>query len=407
MIIKAANEIPLDEIVACHTNIGIEVEKVRVDPENRLSERPFPANFNADMRDFVEHEFFNAQIEFALPFEPVVDKNLARGEQIIRAAASHLAPDERLWPYSCPPPLSEMLAQKHISRQPTETYDYRERLSHIYDLRRILNTGIHINLSFSEQALTELLRLTDFTTTDELYVHLAQYFMLHRWLFTYLFGATPLAFAGYFPGDAPTHPVRSLRSSPLGFPTNIHGDYHSVSGYVARIEKALEKGELLAPGQYYEPVRLKSKVGKDPRALLTEGVSHLELRGFDLNPNTATGVAADQLRLVQSLALFFATQPVLEADEFEVRLAESRILNNQIALEDPRDNSICQERAIGLLSRLCDFARYNHFPAAYQQAIAHYLDASIDTRASLSYTVWQQLAKIDDPVAADACAIFF
>lgn len=404
MTIEAASKITLDQIVTHHTNIGIEVEKVRVDSLNQLSERPFPTNFSADVRDFVEHEFFNAQIEFALPAEPDIEKNLARGEQIIDAVAHHLAPGEHLWTYSCPPPLPEKLAQKHISRQPAETYDYRERLSHVYDLRRILNTGIHINLSFSEPALAALLQLTNFETTDALYVHLAQYFMLHRWLFTYLFGATPLAFTGYFPGDAPAHPVRSLRSSPLGFPSNIHGDYHSVPRYVERIEKAIDNGELLAPAQYYEPVRLKSTSGKDPRKLLETGVSHLELRAFDLNPGETAGVTADQLRFVQCLALFFATEPPLEADEFETRLAEARILNDQITLEDPRTDSCCQEHASALLSQLSEFATNHEFPATYQCSIGKQRDAVIDTRNSLSYSVWQHLDKMGSPGRTNGCA---
>ncbi|WP_054664777.1 hypothetical protein [Lacticaseibacillus camelliae] len=406
MTIRAAREVTLDQIVASHTNIGIEVEKVRIDPQNRLSEQPFPTDFSEEVGEFVEHEFFNAQIEFAMPVEPDVEKNSARAAQIVQAVANHLGPGERLWPYSCPPPLTQPLEQRHISRQPEETYSYRERLSHVYDLRRILNTGIHINLSFTEPALAALLQLTEFSTTDELYVHLAQYFMLHRWLFTYLFGATPLAFAGYFPGDAPTHPVRSLRSGPLGFPTNIHGDYQSVPRYVARIEKAIATGELLAPGQYYEPVRLKSTAGKDPRKLLETGISHLELRAFDLNPGTVTGVTADQLRLVQSLAVYFAVEPPLEAEEFETELAVARQLNDLIAMEDPRDASTCQNQAEEILSQLVSFAAFYEFPAEYQCSIHHFLETCTDCTRSLSYKVWQQIGKLGNPALSNECFTF-
>lgn len=404
MINNEPGQLTLDQIVARHTNVGMEIEKMRVDAANRLSGRPFPAHLSAATRAFVTHEFFEAQLEFALPPDPDAQHNIAFGEQIIRQVAAKLQPGDRLWPYSCPPVLPRVLDERLISPLPTESYPYRKRLSRLYDMRRLMNTGVHINLSFSPEALTQLTGAGAFTTADELYLHLAQYFLMTRWLFTYLFGATPVARADYFAGDPPRLPVRSLRSSTYGFPSNLQGDYRSVPGYVARIEDAIARGELMQAGQFYTPVRLKSAAGKAPHLLLEHGVSHLELRVFDLDPHVPLGASTDQVRFVQSLAVFFAVQPQLDPDEFEIREAEARRLNERIALEDPRHVSICQEKGIALLSQLMTFARQARFPADYRRSIAHYMDAMIDHRKSLAYTVWRELNRSHNPLMGPGCA---
>lgn len=378
----------LSQIVAEEINVGLEVEKMRVTPQSLLSAAPFPDDLEPALRPFVAREFFTAQLEFTLPATPNVAHNIRHGTAIIQAVAEQLPADDCLWPYSCPPLLPQ-ISPTLISPYPEHSYPYRQKLSRLYPLPRLMNTGVHINFSFRPAALAFILAATDFADADALYVHLAQYFMLHQWVFTYLFGATPGAFTGYFTGKIPPLPVRSLRNSRFGFPRNIAGDYTSVPRYVARIQAAIEAGQLMKAGQYYEPVRLKSGTNKSPEHLLTAGISHLELRSFDLNPFTPLGITADQLRLVQSLALYFAYQPRLNAETLAKKLVAARQLNDRVALEDPHAPSECQEAGVALLTPLAVFAAQHDFPAAYQSSIQAALKAFEDPTQTLAYQIWQ------------------
>lgn len=378
----------LSQIIADQTSLGIEVEKMRLNSRDELSTKPFPDDLSDAVRPFTEREYFTAQLEFKLPPDADAQTNIDFGEALIQEVAAQLLPDEHLWPYSCPPPLPGALSDTTISPEPAESFCYRQRLSRRYDLRRIMNTGVHINLSFSSAACAILCERGGFTNADALYLHLAQQFMIHRWLFTYLFGATPVSFPGYLdrPLDAP---VRSMRSSPFGFPTSITGDYRSITQYVNRIDAAIATGDLLQPSHYYESVRLKSRTGNSPHKLLTDGVSHIELRAFDLNPNTVCGVTADQLRLIQVLAVFFATIPPLQKATVPQQLQIARDFNTQIALEDPRQDSVCQEWGRALFAQLQEFARVNRFSAAHQASLAHFAEQFADCHHCLSYQTWQ------------------
>ncbi|WP_125579294.1 hypothetical protein [Lacticaseibacillus suibinensis] len=379
----------LGQIVAEAVNVGLEVEKMRVTPQSLLSAAPFPDDLEPALSHFVTREFFTAQLEFTLPATPKVAQNIRHGTAIIQAVAEQLPAEDCLWPYSCPPLLPQV-SPALISPYPEHSYPYRQQLSRLYPLPRLMNTGVHINFSFQPAALSFILAETAFVDADALYVHLAQYFMLHHWVFTYLFGATPAALTGYFTEETPPLPVRSLRNSRFGFPRNIAGDYASVPRYVARIQVAIEAGQLMKAGQYYEPVRLKSGANKNPEHLLEAGISHLELRGFDLNPFTPLGVTADQLRLVQSLALYFAYQPRLNAETLAANLAAARQLNDRVALEDPHAPSECQKAGVALLTSLAAFAAQHDFPAAYQSSIQAALKAFEDSTQTLAYQIWQQ-----------------
>ncbi|WP_179395826.1 hypothetical protein [Lacticaseibacillus absianus] len=379
---------PLDPKLADQVKVGVEIERLRVDPSDRLSDKPFPTRLAAWLQPFVSREYFNAQIEFALPPQADAAANVAQINTVIAATAAALAPDERLWTYSCPPPLPRDLSADLISVEPRTSYPYRQALRQRYDLRRLMNSGVHLNISFGEPALAALQARTGLRSPDALYLHVAQQFMVSRWLLIYLFGATPISFAGYLKDPMIALPVRSLRNSALGFPTSIRGNYHSLAGYVTRIETAVAAGTLLQPGQYYESVRLKSETGKAPKRLLTDGISHLELRTFDLNPMTIGGVTVDQLRLIQLLAVYLAARPPLTEAAFDQALEVSRQLSEAVACEDPRGPSVCQAQGLALVDDWAAWSRCNSFAAADQARIARVRSALTDNRQTLAYQVF-------------------
>lgn len=369
--------------------LGIEVEKLRVDRQGAVSQQPFPTDLTPAVRDYVDREYFEAQVEFTLPPNADVVTNLATGTQIIGEVARQLAPTEWLWPYSCPPPLAAPPTLAQISRVPEATYPYRRTLSGWYDMRRLMNNGVHINVSFAASAVATLVAQSPLSDADALYMHVAQQFMRYQWVFVYLFGATPASFAGYAPGADLSVPVRSVRSGQAGFPTSITGDYRSLEHYVTRLESALASGELLRASQYYEPVRVKGLRGKAPHQLRA-GISHLELRAFDLNPTTSTGVTADQLRLIQVMAMYFAQQPPLAADQVAAVLAQSRRQSEQVAHEDPRTPSCCAPAGRRLLTHLEAYAERQGLPLGYQESLQGFWREFQDPRRTLAYRVWTQ-----------------
>ncbi len=369
--------------------IGIEVEKLRIDKQGQVSRKYFPAEIAPDLDRYIGREYFESQIEFALPPQIDVQANIELANKVINAVGAQLAPDEQLWPYSCPPPLIDRGRQEMISTVPEETNWYRQKLREVYDIRRIMNCGVHLNVSLNDDAVETLLATTEFDDSNALYLHVAQQFMVFQWAFTYLFGATPICYSGYLDNQELIHPVRSVRRSVLGFPSSIKGDYHSLDGYVNKIEDAISEGEILRSNQYYESVRCKSNLGKSPKYLLTDGISHLEVRAFDLNPTTISGVTAHQLRLVGLLTIFFATLPSLGNQAFQRKMVNMRKLNNLVAAEDPRKDSICRERGLMLMGQLDRFSQRYKINDAYRKSIEHFACSFMDSKQSLAYQTWQ------------------
>ncbi len=378
--------------------IGIEVEKLRLDRQGRVSRKQFPTTLTPNFRRYVGREYFEAQIEFALPPQTDAQANVDQANQVIRAVAAQLAPDEQLWSYSCPPALLNQGRDELISTIPEGTNAYRQALKRIYDVRRIMNNGVHLNISLSKIALKRLMRITDFHNPDALYLHIAQQFMVSQWVLTYLFGATPICFSGYLDNQELIHPVRSIRRSRLGFPTSIEGNYRSVTDYVKQIEAAVAEGRLLRANQYYEPVRCKSSLGKAPEHLLKNGISHLELRTFDLNPTTVCGVTSHQLRLISLLTVFFAMQPPLRDQAFQAQMIKTRQLSDRIAAEDPRQNSVCRQRGLALMARLGAFAQAHHYSTDYQRSLQHFAEDFADSQHTLAYQVWRRRSRLTEAV---------
>lgn len=363
----------INQILTTQVRLGVEIEKQRVDQDNHLSMRKFPTNLSRSVSQFVQREFCEAQMEFAFPPYHDPEQNIALIETVLARTNEQLEYSEQLWSYSMPPFLPEDLTKVPISTIPKETQEYRDKSRAKYDVRRLLNTGVHVNVSFDERTAKILAAKLEFATTDDLYLQVAQYFMLHRWLLTYLFGATPWALPGYFDGSEPDRPVRSLRSSSYGFMNDVRGDYRSIWHYVTTINHAVASNWLLEPREYYESVRLKSGGSKDPNRILQKGVTHLELRTFDLNPLTFTAVSVEQLRFLKMLTVYYAYAPKMTSFEVSEGLRLAAIKNEMVALENPLQPTIYAEEGLMLLTDLLNFAVENEFSAVDLQTIEQFI----------------------------------
>lgn len=103
--------------------------------------------------------------------------------------------------------------------------------------------------SLSSQLLS---LLKDFK--NDLYLKLARNFLRFRWLLTYLYGAAPLAEAGFYSQEYP-QPIRSFRNSDYGYVNdeNIQVSYTSLEQYVTDIENYVQSGELSAEKNFTQP----------------------------------------------------------------------------------------------------------------------------------------------------------
>lgn len=380
------------QILKTQVRLGVEIEKHRVDQDNCLSQRKFPTKLSRSVSQYIQREFCEAQMEFAFPPYHDSENNIVLIETVLSRTAEQLEDSELLWSYSMPPLLPADLTQIPISTLPVETQEYREQSVEKYDVRRLLNTGVHVNVSFDERTAKFLAAKLEFATTDDLYLHIAQYFMLNRWVLTYLFGATPWALPGYFDAEEPIQPVRSLRSSSYGFMNDVRGDYRSVDHYVKAINRAVSAEQLLEPREYYESVRLKSGGSKDPNRILQKGVTHLELRTFDLNPLAFTAVSAEQLRLLKLLTVYFAYAPKMTAPEVATELELAAIKNELVALENPLQPSLYQDEGLQLLTDLLSFAVENDFETKDLQIIEQFITRFDDPEQTLAAQVATEFA---------------
>lgn len=65
------------------------------------------------------------------------------------------------------------------------------------------------------------------------------------------------------------------------------------------VDNYIKKGALFSTGELYLPVRLKPDAGRT----LEDGINHIELRMFDLNPLYPMGISADDLNFTHFFIL--------------------------------------------------------------------------------------------------------
>ena len=77
-----------------------------------------------------------------------------------------------------------------------------------------------------------------------------------------------------------------------------------IKSYAASINDYVKKGALFSAGELYMPVRLKSAGANSLDALIENGVDHIELRMFDLNPSAPLGIDGRDLEFAHLLMIF-------------------------------------------------------------------------------------------------------
>jgi gamma-glutamylcysteine synthetase len=232
-------------------------------------------------------------------------------------------------------------------------------------------SGVHVNIGLNLDVIRSLY-LTYFndeydSTKDfanAIYAKIAQGFLAYRWLITLLFGASPYVLENYFDPsieDTTKYPVRSLRSSDVGF-TNENGQkvsYSSVEKYASDIQKLVDEGEMIRASGFHGLVRFK---GEEVSDLTEKGAKYLEIRMFDVNPFINEGVNNLELEFVEMLfAYLLMTEAVVPKDDVDGFIKAAMYKNNKVALENPLERSEFADEAIEFLQGLKEFAKENLF----------------------------------------------
>ena len=294
---------------------GIERETLRIDGSGRLAKTPHP--FGDEK--YITRDFCESQVELVTPVCNSIDEALDCLEELDTRVRSVIEEKgEKLWIYSNPPRIESeddiLIADfrgEHSSKR-----SYREVLEQKYGKRLMLFSGIHFNFSFDNEALKRLdthnEELRHFK--DELYLRLYKQLMVHSWLLVLLTAASPYYDAS-FDGDGKSGMIMSryssMRNSERGYWNKFVPvlDHSSLESFVRSIEDYVSRGELYSASELYLPVRLKPRGENSLNRLLSEGVDHIELRMFDLNPFAPLGVDGRDLKFAHLLMIYLLSLP--------------------------------------------------------------------------------------------------
>ena len=318
---------------------GIERETLRVDNQNKLSQTPHPfGNDEHITRDFCEN-----QIELVTPVCNSIDEAVDALAELDKKAREKLAKNgESIWLYSNPPhfdneneiPIADFTGD-HSSKRA-----YREVLEQKYGKKLMLFSGIHFNFSFAEEFLRELnTNNTDFQTfRDELYLRLYKQLMVHSWLLVLLTAASPYYDAS-LDKDGKSGIIiseySSLRNSKRGYWNKFLPilDHRNLKTFTGSIKKHIVTGSLYSASELYLPIRLKPSGVNSLENLAANGVDHIELRMFDINPSAPLGIDERDLEFAHLLILYLLSQPDFD---FTPELQEQAVFNHKnTALLEP------------------------------------------------------------------------
>lgn len=315
---------------------GLERETLRVDENGRLAQTLHPFDDGHLSRDFCEN-----QLEIITPVCESIEEMLDSLRSLDCKARNILSEmNESVWLYSNPPHIDseEEIPVALFEGNLSAKHDYRLNLERRYGKRLMLYSGIHFNFSFSEKFLQKLYENEHQTVSyiefkNSLYLRLFKQINRYSWLPVLLTAASPvydLSFDGDFKNGIGFDGYASMRNGERGYWNQFvpELDYSSLSAYTESIRRYVEKGVLFSAKELYLPVRLKPKGENSLEALLQNGVDHIELRMFDLNPLEPLGISQKDLEFTHILLIYLLS---LDDFDFSLNLQKEAIKNHKSA----------------------------------------------------------------------------
>lgn len=357
-------------------SFGMRMQAHRVLTDGRASRYPYPSQLGSR----VKNPYLTSGIsDNLMEFNAVIVKGseaAVRQLQILQQIVDRqMESQERLWPLTMPPApvYKDDLDFLSYNCSRPDQKDFYHYLVGKYGIKSLLMGGVHVGYGLDKQLLEEIYRRfyldkyrrqADFQ--NHLYFKLAQGFYRWQWLFTYLFGASPVL-ANPLKGmpDNLAFPVRSLRSSDFGY-TNFPSEtitYSSLGAQLDQLKRFVAEGKFYSLHEFYGPVRLKSR-GANSDDLIAHGTERLEFRAFDLDPLSRAGISNDTLNFLEVFLAYW-----LVADQ-EADLTEADEKNQAVALQHPHQEfDWTKERGLALLDDLDAFVAKYGAPKEYQAAL--------------------------------------
>lgn len=303
-----------------HGNFGLEKESLRVDENGYLAHtrHPFPYD------DHIVRDFCENQTEINTPVlksaREAVESLNGYYQQIQKKLAS-LPNREYLWPFSNPPYIRDEndIPIAHFEGGKASKTTYRKYLSDRYGRYKMTFSGIHVNFSFADELLEKdfaVSKETDFIEyKNQLYVTLAEQATAYGWILVAVTAASPLMDSsfvekGTFDRDT-FNGMASARCSEMGY-WNFFApifDYSNIRTYADSIQQYVDDGLLKFPTELYYPIRLKPRGLNNLNTLREEGVNHIELRMFDLNPLIPCGIEEKDVVFAHLFLVWLASIP--------------------------------------------------------------------------------------------------
>lgn len=312
-------------------NFGLEKESLRIKKDGTLSHSPHPfANDAHIVKDFCENQTeINTSVHTSAK-EAI--KELEFYNKRIYKKLESLTEREYLWPFSNPPYIlneSDIPVAVFEGVEMSKTA-YRDYLSAKYGRYKMTFSGIHVNYSFSEELLRADFKYQKETVYQDyknrFYLELAQKLVIYGWLLVAVTSASPILDSSFVEKGVYNRDVftgmASVRCGEMGYWNTFAPilDYHDISSYARSIQKYVDMGLLKAASELYYPIRLKPAGENNLESLCVNGVNHIELRMFDLNPLVSAGVEEKDVIFAQLLMVWLAAmpnQPFREKDQIQ------------------------------------------------------------------------------------------
>ncbi|RKF17521.1 glutamate--cysteine ligase [Alginatibacterium sediminis] len=384
-VLSASNK-PLLAQSLSSTQRGIEREALRIEQDGSLATDPHPqALGKALTHPYITTDFSESLLEFITPVTQGIDPLMEKLADIHRFTLSKLN-QQALWPLSMPCVVrgdnNIVLADYGQSNIGKMKHVYRRGLSQRYGSMMQVISGVHYNISFSQefwklyqQQLGDKQELQDFISQQ--YMGLIRNFYRYGWFIAYAYGASPALCGSFVKGMQTSLDFQpcgkgslylpfatSLRLSDLGYTSDQQRElainYNSVECYVDSVRKAvkLESEEFSKLGvkvgdeyqqlnshvlqienELYAPIRAKRVAKEDEtpsQALARGGIEYIEIRALDVNPFSSLGIEAEQIEVIDQFLLWCLMTPSPELSQDELNLCRENF--NHIAVEgrDPK-----------------------------------------------------------------------
>ena len=303
--------------LAQHAEFGIERESLRVTTDGKLAQtnHPFVGNPHLD-RDFCENQVEMIGDVFTVP--DALNRQL--GQFLDEIDEELIKNNELLWAFSNPPHFDsedEIPVAEFRGKQRGKS-EYRHYLAEKYGKTKMLFSGIHLNISFTESLLQAAFEESGAKVKSEFkndfYLSLAKRLTQYAWLAVYLTAASPVADGSL---GVNSNVYSSIRCSEHGYWNDFTPilDYTDLKSYGRSIARYIVNGDLKAASELYYPVRLKPRGANSLETLFQNGVNHLELRVLDVNPLTRTGIFTEDIRFMHLLLLWLSSLPDFDFDK--------------------------------------------------------------------------------------------